>query len=431
MNIISQNSNKNEKSSYYKKTFEEFISNSSLAGFVHLGAKHRLERYVWYLVHMFSLGGTLYLMIYTWNNFMKNPTVTTVEAIGSKNIERPMPGISICSLNKISRKKAEKYAQHLSTISGVPRDDIMKNISLLGYLYEYNIPPNPEQIIHFQNFLEKYDSTPNGYYNTTERLYQLQPTCEELLTECKWQGRFKNCSDLFVTELTMDGYCCVFNYVSQRSTVKISPVVIENNYKPIEFGTRSILKFTIQSNSSDTFFTTLATEAPVKILISLATDFPDTVSGGLTEKILDKGTEKILRIASVKTITTAEVKKYPITKRKCLFRDEVHTIFGSYSYSNCIMECKISSIVALCQCIPYNFVTVYENENNQYFQCTLADLTCLNSYSNKWMTLFPTDYEGNELEREKLDSIHCSHCVPSCSDDRYDVGQEQILVSFM
>ncbi|CAH1099436.1 unnamed protein product [Psylliodes chrysocephalus] len=381
MNIISQNSNKNEKSSYYKKTFEEFISNSSLAGFVHLGAKHRLERYVWYLVHMFSLGGTLYLMIYTWNNFMKNPTVTTVEAIGSKNIERPMPGISICSLNKISRKKAEKYAQHLSTISGVPRDDIMKNISLLGYLYEYNIPPNPEQIIHFQNFLEKYDSTPNGYYNTTERLYQLQPTCEELLTECKWQGRFKNCSDLFVTELTMDGYCCVFNYVSQRSTVKISPVVIENNYKPIEFGTRSILKFTIQSNSSDTFFTTLATEAPVK--------------------------------------------------RKCLFRDEVHTIFGSYSYSNCIMECKISSIVALCQCIPYNFVTVYENENNQYFQCTLADLTCLNSYSNKWMTLFPTDYEGNELEREKLDSIHCSHCVPSCSDDRYDVGQEQILVSFM
>lgn len=40
------------------------------------------------------------------------------------------------------------------------------------------------------------------------------------------------------------------------------------------------------------------------------------------------------------------------------------------------------------------------------------------------MTLFPTDYEGNELEREKLDSIHCSHCVPSCSDDRYVVGND-------
>lgn len=61
--------------------------------------------------------------------------------------------------------------------------------------------------------------------NNTSLVFQLQPTCEELLTECKWQGRFKNCSDLFVTELTMDGYCCVFNYVSQRSTVKISPVV--------------------------------------------------------------------------------------------------------------------------------------------------------------------------------------------------------------
>ncbi|XP_028131581.1 sodium channel protein Nach-like [Diabrotica virgifera virgifera] len=412
----------------FKNTYEEYVYHSSLAGFVHLNSPGAIERYIWYIIHLLSLACTCFLINYTWQNFMKNPTMTTVEAMGSRLAEIPMPGISICNINKISRRKAQIYADELAARSRVSAEEILSNITLLGYLYEYNLPVKPERIIYFQNFLEKWDSAANGYYNTTDRLYRLQPTCFEVVKDCIWNGKRRPCEDIFVTELTMDGYCCVFNYVAHLSTTKISPIVIANDNKPISFGPTAALDFTILSNSSDTFFTTIATEAPVKILFSIPTDFPDTTSGGLVEKIIDRGTEIFLQVSSINTVATDEVKKYPPSKRGCIFSDEIKTLFGSYSYSDCIMDCKIRSIVALCQCVPFNFINVFNNPNDHYFQCTLGDLQCLNAYTNKWKTLYPSDFTGTGLEREKQDSIQCEHCIPTCSDTMYDVSSEFAII---
>ncbi|CAG9862448.1 unnamed protein product [Phyllotreta striolata] len=408
----------------YQGAFREFASNSSLTGFSHLKSNHWAERYIWYFIHLLSLSITIYLIIFGWNNFMTNPTVITVESIGSRHVDIKLPSISICNIHKISKKKAERYAQYLSSKSGVPIDEVLKNISLLGYLYEYNLPSKLDGIVEFQTFLEKYDSSKSGYFNTSERLYQLQPACEEVVKDCEWQGLNRSCSDIFITDFTTEGLCCVFNYVSSKNNERLSPIVVQNNYKPIPFRANDVMKFTIMSNESDIFFTSLSTAAPVKILVSHPKNFPDVPSGETSERIIDKSKEISLRISPIVTKTTPEVRKYSIDKRNCWFSDEVETMLGSYSFSNCIMECKIRSIVALCQCIPYNYVNVFEGGRSRYFQCTLADLTCLNSFSNKWRTIYPVNYQGFGLEREKQDSIRCVECIPSCSDTQYHVMYE-------
>lgn len=68
-------------------------------------------------------------------------------------------------------------------------------------------------------------------------------------------------------------------------------------------------------------------------------------------------------------------------QRGCIFPDEIDTIFGGYSNSDCIMDCKIKSIGVLCRCTPFNYINVFKSK--AFPQCTLADLRCLNSYSGK------------------------------------------------
>ncbi|KAG5889693.1 hypothetical protein JTB14_010031 [Gonioctena quinquepunctata] len=350
-----------------KTTIEHYLTHSSIPGYKYLNGKFKFGRYIWYMVHMLSLAFTFFMINYTWTNFMVSPTVTTLESFSYPLNGIPMPGISVCNINKISKARAEKSAK-----SGRPSEEIFANISLLGRLYEYRLPFTPDDLIHFQDFLDQYDGDSDGFFNVYDCLKELSIPCTELLMNCLWQERDRNCSHLFVTELTMEGHCCVFNYLSQKSTTSISPIINENHNRSVTFGQNGHLSFKIFANTSDFLYKTLNTEA--------------------------------------------------IAKRDCIFRDEILTVFGNYSYSDCIMDCKIKSIVALCQCIPFNYKNVFQN--NPYYQCTLADLHCLDGHAGKWKTMYPTNYHGDSLEREKQDSLSCKSCYPACSDTLYDVSSD-------
>lgn len=36
--------------------------------------------------------------------------------------------------------------------------------------------------------------------------------CEDIFEMCKWEGSTVACDKLFVKSLSMEGYCCTFNY---------------------------------------------------------------------------------------------------------------------------------------------------------------------------------------------------------------------------
>ncbi|VEN62053.1 unnamed protein product, partial [Callosobruchus maculatus] len=262
-----------------------------------------------------------------------------------------------------------------------------------------------------------------GSFDTQKVLKELTTPCHETLTDCFLHGAFWNCSDLFVTELTMEGFCCVFNYIAQRKTAEFPRVLKENNNEAVKIENGGLI-FKIMFNLTDMTYTTMSTLGS-KILISLSTDYPDKASGGLSEEIVNIGVESFIRFDAVTTTTTLEVKNYPIEKRKCIFRDEVQTIFGNYSFSDCIMDCKIKSVIALCQCVPFNYFSVFPR-SELYDQCTLTDLVCLNSHINKWVRLYPIDYQGDGLDLEKQMSLRCPICTAACSDTLYYIDASSV-----
>lgn len=66
---------------------------------------------------------------------------------------------------------------------------------------------------------------------------------------------------------------------------------------------------------------------------------------------------------------------------------ESGTAFGErYSFSDCILSCRIDSIIALCKCIPYQYINSVKLKR-KVPQCTLNDLLCLAKYQGGMMVL--------------------------------------------
>ena len=56
---------------------------------------------------------TILMVVTLYNDFLNNPTVTSLEDASFPVTRVPFPGISVCSVNKISKRKAQNLAKHL------------------------------------------------------------------------------------------------------------------------------------------------------------------------------------------------------------------------------------------------------------------------------------------------------------------------------
>ncbi|CAH2234922.1 jg24378, partial [Pararge aegeria aegeria] len=103
--------------------------------------------------------------------------------------------------------------------------------------------------------------------------------------------------------------------------------------------------------------------------------------------------------------------------RKCLFHDELQDEFYDlYSYSACIVRCRINTVKSLCKCTPYNFPYV----SKRHPVCTIDHLRCLNKYKEKLFHLFPKDVINTEgLEAELQNALYCAECLPDCEMIRH------------
>jgi hypothetical protein len=68
------------------------------------------------------------------------------------------------------------------------------------------------------------------------------------------------------------------------------------------------------------------------------------------------------QVSAASTYSTPEVRTLSKQQRQCLFDDEqiLNTGNGSssgYSYSNCLVQCRLQHMDQLCQCAPYFYPT--------------------------------------------------------------------------
>jgi hypothetical protein len=75
--------------------------------------KYVILRIVWSCIYIIFIVLTIGLVLSLWQEFLTNPTVTTLESTYLPVNKIPYPGIAICNMNKISKKKATVFAKHV------------------------------------------------------------------------------------------------------------------------------------------------------------------------------------------------------------------------------------------------------------------------------------------------------------------------------
>lgn len=104
-----------------------------------------------------------------------------------------------------------------------------------------------------------------------------------------------------------------------------------------------------------------------------------------------------------KTHILSYVVSVEVQQRGCLFPDELPEKFGGrYKRSDCVVNCRIESIAALCNCRIFYLPTTKQDDGdleqggkpagqkqqtNEYFgipMCTLEHVSCLNHYRSKF-----------------------------------------------
>ncbi|XP_063921273.1 sodium channel protein Nach-like [Zophobas morio] len=350
---------------------------------------------------------TILVVLTLYNDFLNNPTLTSLDDSTFPVTNVPFPGISVCSLNKISKRKAEKFAERLVELTGKNRTVMMNYVRFIGQLYDFDfIPSTVDDLLEFQKILN------NSGFKLTDVIKELAINCDELLESCMWQRVDVKCSEIFQMKLTHDGYCCVFTNNNSFHTKKPDKAVFTT-----EAGINHGLQIVVR-NQLDDYFYSIISSIGITVQIFDSYDYPDKPSGNMKEILIENGSESFIEINPTTYEAVADVRDYPVEKRGCIFRRESPTIFGSlYSLSNCIVGCRIESALALCQCIPFKLPL-----SNESTVCTIEDIPCVHRYRDKWFTMAPDEDVQEHLPREQHDALRCSRkCYPKCSGTFYDV----------
>lgn len=226
-------------SSCLRQCCREFCITTSLDGYKYMIAcKTKFERFVfqntgfsfglqisicsnlWKLIQLLMATLLIYLTHHAWEKFMRTPVITTLESTDYPVNEVYFPGISICNINKVDRKRAEALANRLDD------PNLVESLRLLGVFYDYSSAKEKESsLVKLESILDGYfGSNGTKHLDPYELLKELSTPCSEMLSNCFWAGEEYPCMDLFVMETTMEGFCCLFNYVPSRKA-ELSKIV--------------------------------------------------------------------------------------------------------------------------------------------------------------------------------------------------------------
>uniref|UniRef100_A0A336KYA9 CSON000508 protein n=1 Tax=Culicoides sonorensis TaxID=179676 RepID=A0A336KYA9_CULSO len=413
-----------------KSSFFELFSKYTMHGYKNLVENKRLavEKFVWACMHFIAVYTSLWIVWSTWTEFTDNPTITTLDNQNYPIKRIAFPAVGLCNINRISKYRARKYAEYLSQkfVDSQAREGIQSEVTeemindfygkirFLGRLLDFDIE-GYEEFLSFQEQLEILDPDPTiEMWNVEKTFADISPTCDDLLLICKFNDIEKNCSEYFTTRRTAFGYCCTFNFVRPRgSTFELSGTP---KY-PAGIGDHAGLNVVVNTSTSDYYYP-MANFAGALTLLYDTMEYPDITTGNTRTEIIDPSTENFIRISINVYEADREVKNYA---RDCKFKDEDFDEFkGRYTYTECLIKCKMRSIIDLCSCIPFFFPTNHADiVTNTTIRCTLQHVPCLNKYRIKWRTITPSVQGINGLQQEYQDSLNCPQCFALCSYTQY------------
>ncbi|XP_068630614.1 sodium channel protein Nach-like [Battus philenor] len=226
------------------------------------------------------------------------------------------------------------------------------------------------------------------------KLANYRSDCQNIFYKCQWNSQNMNCCNVFKPVVTEYGICFTINnmqvpghslYVTHKFNPDIMTISLSKNCEAFLHSTEDIPFYNMEYD----------------------------------RRISIKNGEKSTMIFSITDIVNEpEVSLMPPYERRCRFPQELPPnfhAFQKYSYSACIIQCRIMTQIELCNCTPHTSPSIYEE-----IYCDLKGLKCLTEFYSKVTKL--------KIPGTNETGLNCD-CLPSCIESDYNIVVKKVKES--
>ncbi|CAK1553729.1 unnamed protein product [Leptosia nina] len=286
------------------------------------------------------------------------------------------PSITIC---QIANNK-----MHDSGGENEKRINLLKNIAF----YRGDCP----------NCISICDDKTNCVTDFTRITSQYRSRCEDMFTNCTWDDEPVNCCRHFKPIQTEYGVCFSMNN--------------------IQFHDEQFSYYVASSDRRHLGSLSVALSQDYEAFLHAREDVPFWNMEQDRRILVGYNMQAIVSFSIVDIMNEPEVTSTGPDVRQCRFPSEVPSNFHGfpyYSYSACIIQCRIHEQLKLCSCTSHLSPPVYRDKF-----CDLEGLQCLtrNNYRLKRMKVPGINATG----------LQCD-CLPSCTEPDYNIIAKKINVS--
>ncbi|OXU30069.1 hypothetical protein TSAR_017058 [Trichomalopsis sarcophagae] len=404
-----------------KSQATDFCLATGLHGYKYIVQSNRTttEKAIWSLIVISSLCCSLVCMKIAWDYMSAHSTLTVIESTHHGIWNYPFPAVTICNNNQISYKRAREFVDNLTILGGLSKEFIFEEMQMLIEM----IDPGVFDYDVYENLTLLQEVFDVNNYSVSQVMKMVRQDCSSLLKTCKWSGNSTPCHKLFEETRSRDGLCCSFNHIHSESKLQSKSEPRRLNACGYQTG----LTLLVDAEAED-YYASLYGSYGVKVVVHYPYNYPDRSD---EFKLVGLGVQAFLGISPEETYSTPGVKDLSLKARDCTYNGKElpesmqlyshNFTWTKYSYSNCLNECRASTMIAKCGCVPYYI------PQNGIRECDFRDIKCLTAIRSEYDTSWPgSQITSSELPDVNIDIYNrpCG-CLLDCTVYRYPVDSTE------
>ncbi|XP_043287468.1 pickpocket protein 28-like [Venturia canescens] len=402
---------------------QNYCETTTLHGFHYITSNEVTctAKITWLTVCCMSSSLCIYLMLSVWNKYTMTPAIISVESTTYPLWGFPFPAVSICNFNKVYKPRGDILAEKMK-YSGM-------NDSEIACFFD-GLPSIVHEKFSKKDFYRGTQTLKRLGFNPETTMYTLMQPCDKFLVKCRWLGKQYNCSTIFKTVKTVQGFCCAFNYHVLHGEYPYDGHNIIGMEKPeddseypgvfnplmIPGSGRDYGLFVAVNVESETYRAPIRGYFGASVMIHDPLVYPEINIQSIN---IQPGQEVSINLKGSVIESEESLRSLSLNQRKCFFDDENKLNTSSlYRYESCISECRMEYIFLKCGCVPF----YYPNTMKSAPICGLLDLPCLRQHRNTLALLEASsiDENANNSNMPPVERVKCRHdCLPQCTDRSY------------
>ncbi|KFB51116.1 AGAP006704-PA-like protein [Anopheles sinensis] len=338
-----------------------FCENTSLHGLRYVYGGERTEhpngrmlRTMWLMVCLVSIGFTMVMGAIAWTRFRTTPTITTIETMTYPIWNIHFPGVTVCNINKVDKRKAKVIVDRLVREFG------LSEVNATGLLVAQASLINFEQTN--LSFIELEAVLGQMGWNPNRLLLELSQPCSELIKVCYWLGSEVPCAQVIHRTKTDNGFCCSYNVdqamqplVARRNGDSTDQGAHHGPYRPqrLSGAGRHVGLSLLIDIEPDTYMAPTKSFYGAEIYVHDSMDFPSDAD---FEHVAQPGWDVVMSVIPLPIESSSTMRQVPEEMRKCFLPEESsEKQHAEMNLNVCLAQCRLRTILKLCNCVPFYY----------------------------------------------------------------------------